>query len=212
MKLLLATKNKAKINYFGKKLKERGIDIVTLDELGIDIDVEETGITPIENATIKAKAYSKLCDYPTLAIDDCLYLNNVDDSVQPGTNVRRVNGKRLNDEEMITYYISLVNKYGTNNELKGYFWKACSIVYKDEAYAIDYKVDRVFTNRCSSVVYEGYPLASIQWIPKFNKFKSELNDEESKIVKDVEHEEIFDFILKTFNSIQNMSSKEKILK
>ena len=41
MKYLLATTNKAKIRYYGTKLKEKGIDIVTLNDLNVDVDVDE---------------------------------------------------------------------------------------------------------------------------------------------------------------------------
>lgn len=74
MKILLATTNKAKIRYYGNKLKQKGIDIVTLEELGITCDVDETGNNPIENAVIKAKAYYEISHIPTIALDDGLFL------------------------------------------------------------------------------------------------------------------------------------------
>lgn len=169
MKCLLATTNKAKIRYSGTKLKERGIEIVTLEELNIDCNVDETGKNPIENAIIKASAYNKLSCMPTIAIDEGLFLEGVPDNIQPGTNVRRVNGKRLNDVEMIEYYIDLVNKYGENGMLKGYFLKGVAIVNQDNTYTFDYKVNRCFTNKQSEVIDEGYPLASIQIVSPLNK-------------------------------------------
>lgn len=114
MKYLLATTNKAKIRYYGTKLKECGIEIVTLNELNIDCDIDEIGKNPIENAIIKASAYNKLSGMPTIALDDGLFLEGVPNDIQPGTHVRRVNNRRLNDIEMIEYYIDLVNKYGEN--------------------------------------------------------------------------------------------------
>lgn len=126
MKFLLATTNKAKIRYYGTKLKERGIEIATLEDLNIDCDIDEKGKNPIDNAIIKASAYSKLSGMPTIALDEGLFLEGVPDNIQPGTHVRRVNGKRLNDVEMIEYYIDLVNKYGDNGSLKGYFLKGGS--------------------------------------------------------------------------------------
>ena len=52
MKYLFATTNKAKIKYYANRLQENGIDIVTLEDLNITIDVEETGNDPVENALI----------------------------------------------------------------------------------------------------------------------------------------------------------------
>ena len=70
MNYLLATTNKAKIRYYGTKLKEKGLDIVTLNDLNIEIDVDETGKNPIENAIIKATEYNKLSNIPTIALDE----------------------------------------------------------------------------------------------------------------------------------------------
>lgn len=210
MKYLLATTNKAKIRYYGTKLKERGIEIVTLEDLNIDCDIDETGKNPIENAVIKASAYSKLSGMPTIALDEGLFLEGVPDNIQPGTHVRRINGKRLNDVEMIEYYIDLVNKYGDNGTLKGYFLKGVAIVNQDNTYTFDYKANRCFTNKQSNVIDEGYPLASIQIISSLNKFKSELTEEEEKTTMDVEQKDIFGFILNTIAEIEQEQTKKLI--
>lgn len=210
MKYLLATTNKAKIRYYGTKLKERGIEIVTLEDLNIECDVDETGENPIENAVIKASAYHKLSGMPTIALDEGLFLEGVPDNIQPGTHVRRVNGKRLNDIEMIEYYIDLVNKYGENGTLKGYFLKGVAIVNQNNTYTFNYKANRYFTNKQSEVIDEGYPLASIQIISSLNKFKSELTEEEEKITMDIEQKDIFEFILNTISTIEQEQNKKLV--
>ena len=202
MKYLLATTNKAKIRRYGTKLIEKGIDIVTLDDLNIDIDVDENGNNPIENAIIKATTYNKITNVATIAMDDGLFLNNVPDEMQPGTHVRRVNGKRLNDKEMIEHYISLVNKYGIDGELLGYFIKGVAIVNGNDTYTFEYKADRKFTNQQSKIIDEGYPLASIQIVQPLGKFKSELTEEEEMIAMNVERKNILNFILDTINTIE----------
>lgn len=202
MKILFATTNKAKVRYYANKLKEKGIDIVTLSDLDISIDVEEDGLNPMENAVIKAKAYAKISGLPTIALDDGLFLENVPKEVQPGTNVRRVNGKRLDDQEMIDYYIGLVNQYGSNGKLNGYFLKGVGISYQDSVIPFQKKTPRCFTNQRSKVIDEGYPLASIQIIPGVNKFKSELTKEEEEVTMDVEQKEIFEFMLETISNLE----------
>lgn len=207
MKYLLATTNKAKIRYYGTKLRELGIAIVTLGDLNIECDVSETGKNPIENAIIKASAYHKLSGMPTIALDDGLFLEGIPDSIQPGTHIRRVNGKRLNDMGMIEYYSDLVNKYGENGILKGYFLKGVAIVNQNKTYTFDYKANRHFTNKQSDVINEGYSLASIQFIPSLNKFKSELTEDEEKITVDMEQKNIFEFILNTISKIEQDETK-----
>ena len=209
MKYLLATTNKAKIRYYGTKLKEKGLDIVTLNDLNIEIDVDETGKNPIENAIIKATEYNKLSNIPTIALDEGLFLNGVPDEIQPGTHVRRVNGRRLDDNEMIDYYTSLVNQYGVNGKLRGYFLKGVAIVNGNNIFTFEYKANREFTNKKSEIIDEGYPLASIQIIESVGKFKSELTEEEEKNTMDVEQKDIFDFIL---NTITSMEQNKKLTK
>ena len=202
MKYLFATTNKAKVRRYGEKLKENGVDLVTLNDLDLELDVDESGKNPIENAIIKATAYNKATNMTTIAIDDGLFLDIVPDEVQPGTHVRRVNGKRLNDEEMIDYYISLVNKYGTNGELTGYFKKGVAIVTGDNTYTFEHKSGRKFTNKQSPKIDEGYPLASIQMIESLGKFKSELTHEEEEQLMKLEKEEITQFIINTIKKLE----------
>ena len=62
-KLLIATRNSGKIREFSRMLSELSTDIVFdvvgLDDLGIDIEVEETGSTFEENAVLKARQYAE---------------------------------------------------------------------------------------------------------------------------------------------------------
>lgn len=59
-KLILATNNKNKVNEIKKILKNFNLEILTLKDLSIDIDVEENGTSFAENALIKAKAIAQI--------------------------------------------------------------------------------------------------------------------------------------------------------
>lgn len=194
MKILFATTNPAKVKTYASRLIERGYELVTLKDLEIDIDVEENGTTPLENAIIKAKAYHKISNLPTIAMDEGLYLDNVPENLQPGTHVRRVNGKKLSDEEMITHYTNLVNQYGINGKLTGYFKKGIAILNNDKIDTFEIKAPRCFSNTRCETVTEGYPLASIQWIEEMNKYKAELTRAEENQLMSKEQKEILDFI------------------
>ena len=76
-KVLFATGNESKAKRFAKGLQERGIEVITLKDIDTDIEVEENGKDAIENAIIKAKAYSNIVDIPVFAMDDNLYIENV---------------------------------------------------------------------------------------------------------------------------------------
>lgn len=74
--IILASNNKDKV----KEVKEilKGYDIISMKEVGIDVDIEENGTTFEENALIKARAIMKLTGQITMADDSGLeidYLN-----------------------------------------------------------------------------------------------------------------------------------------
>ena len=69
MKVVLASKNPHKLVEISKITEKFGFDLVLQSELGVDIDVEETGTTFEENSLLKAEAVMKATGLPTLADD-----------------------------------------------------------------------------------------------------------------------------------------------
>lgn len=93
--LFYATNNKSKLHNMYYRLKDYPIKVVSPDDLGIHLDIEENGKTAIENALIKATEYYKVVGLPTIAGDSGLYIEGLRAEEQPGLYVRRVNGKFL---------------------------------------------------------------------------------------------------------------------
>ena len=69
MKVVLASKNRHKLEEISKITQQFDIELVLQSELGIDIDVEETGTTFEENSFLKADAVMKASGLPALADD-----------------------------------------------------------------------------------------------------------------------------------------------
>ena len=116
--VLFATGNESKVKRFQKGLLAKEIKIITLNDIDTkNIEIVEDGKNAIENALIKARAYARIQDIPVFAMDDNLYIEGIPEDKQPGMYVRRVNGKRLNDDEMIEYYSNLAHTYGENGKL-----------------------------------------------------------------------------------------------
>jgi len=113
VKVLIGTTNPAKVKRFEEFLPDSGIVFVTLKDLGIEAEPQETGNTPEENARIKAAFYGQFFDQ-VICNDSGLYFDSIplDDDRQPGLNIRAPQGQRLNDEEMIAYYSSLISQLG----------------------------------------------------------------------------------------------------
>jgi XTP/dITP diphosphohydrolase len=97
MKLLIATHNPGKRREFQGLLAGLPIDTVTLDEMGIHQEVDETGETLAENARLKAQAYSERTGLITLADDSGLEVDAL--GGEPGVMSKRYAGDLSTDAE-----------------------------------------------------------------------------------------------------------------
>ena len=69
MKVVLASKNPHKLVEIKQITDKFGFDLILQSELGVDIDVEETGTTFEENSLFKARAVMEATGLPALADD-----------------------------------------------------------------------------------------------------------------------------------------------
>ncbi len=124
MKLIYGTGNPAKLESMKRTLQGLPFEIISLtqaaEEEGISIlPIQETGDTPLENAQIKAETYYALFKKPVFSCDSGLYLWNYEtnqmlpEEEQPGIHIRGRGDRRFTDEELITHYTELVQKYGS---------------------------------------------------------------------------------------------------
>ena len=95
MRFVLATHNPGKLREMGEILKDFGIEVVSPKDLGINVDVEETGSTFAENAMLKAKAICKAADLPAIADDSGLCVDALNGA--PGVYSARYGGEGLDD-------------------------------------------------------------------------------------------------------------------
>ncbi len=100
MKILFFSNNQHKILEVKKLLSSMKIDILTLDEIGRQIVVEETGTNYLENALLKAKSASQLTGMPVLADDSGIEVDAIPDEL--GVFSARFGGPGLSDEEKNT--------------------------------------------------------------------------------------------------------------
>ncbi len=69
MRMIAATKNKGKVREIEKIFGDLGIEVIPAEEAGIDVEVEETGSSFIENSLIKARSIAMFCNDIVLADD-----------------------------------------------------------------------------------------------------------------------------------------------
>ncbi len=193
MRLLYATKNNSKIYNMRRRLKGLPIELVTPYDINVFIDVSEDATTPSENALKKAMAYYERTGIPTIAADSGLYILGLDDELQPGLFVRRVNGKELTDEEMIDYYSNLINSIGGRSD--AYYLTGLALVTKDGAHKVDIEEDHfILTSIRDKNNHRGNPLDALSIEPTCNKYYSEMTDEDIKNVGYKFEKECLEFI------------------
>ena len=78
MKVVLASKNQHKLVEISKITEKFDMELVLQSELGVDIDVEETGTTFEENSFLKAEAVMKATGLPALADDSGIAVDALD--------------------------------------------------------------------------------------------------------------------------------------
>jgi XTP/dITP diphosphohydrolase len=95
--LLLATSNLHKLEEFRAIFSDLHLRLLSLSDLQLTTDVEETGSTFAENAELKARAYAQMSQMLTLADDSGLEIDALGGA--PGVHSARYLGKETSYEE-----------------------------------------------------------------------------------------------------------------
>ena len=114
MKLLYGTGNPAKLKIMREYLIGLDVEVIGLNDVrGPVPKVEENGVSPAENAEIKARAYFDAWGIPVFSCDSGLYFDELPEEQQPGLFVRRApDGHEMSDEEMTAHYAALAAEHG----------------------------------------------------------------------------------------------------
>ena len=91
MKMVLASKNQKKLKELQAILGQLGAQCVLENEVGVDIEVEETGTTFEENSYLKAHVVMKATGLPAIADDSGLIVDALDGA--PGVYSARYGGE-----------------------------------------------------------------------------------------------------------------------
>lgn len=103
MKFVLASNNSGKLKEMKVMLSEMGYEIISQREAGLDLEVEETGTTFLENAFLKAEAACRLTGLPAIADDSGLVVEALNG--EPGVYSARYAGEDKTDKERNLYLL-----------------------------------------------------------------------------------------------------------
>lgn len=174
-KIIAATKNKNKVREFKEILPD--FDIITQEEAGIDLDVEETGTTFRENALLKARAIFEKTGISALADDSGLEVFAL--GGEPGVYSARYGGEGMDDRGRLE--LLLKNMENIDDELRGAQF-VCAIAFVTEEKT--YEVQGVCEG---SIIHEprgenGFGYDPIFYVSEFGKTTAEMSSDEKNAI------------------------------
>lgn len=117
MRLILASNNKNKLREFKQLVEGMDIELLSQSEVGLQLDVEETGTTFEENAYLKAKAVTDVLGCAAVADDSGLVVDALNG--EPGVYSARYGpGHDASDADRYNY---LLNKLGDEKNRRARF-------------------------------------------------------------------------------------------
>ncbi|MCL2044864.1 MAG: RdgB/HAM1 family non-canonical purine NTP pyrophosphatase [Oscillospiraceae bacterium] len=122
-KFVLATGNIGKVAEMSEILAGYGIQAVGRVKMGLNVDIEETGLTFIENAIIKAQSICDLTSLASIGDDSGLVVDALGD--QPGIYSSSYGGDELSDLERCMYLLANM-EHITQREAKFVCAVACA--------------------------------------------------------------------------------------
>jgi XTP/dITP diphosphohydrolase len=173
-KLLLATSNKGKAREYRALLRGVPYEITTMAEQGFTMDIEETGISFEENASLKATSLAAASGLLSLADDSGLEVDAL--GGEPGVRSNRYAGEDASDEDK---YLFLLEKLKDVPDEKRTAHFRCVIAIA----APDGKVE-LCSGECRGTITRepkgenGFGYDPVFYIPELGKTMAELTPEE----------------------------------
>lgn len=132
MELAIATNNADKAQEFSRILAPIGIRARSMKELGVTLDVEETGSVFEENAYLKAKALFEVLHAPVVADDSGIEVDALDG--RPGVYTARYAGEHATDEENIDKLLKDMEHVPQNQRTARFVCVLCVILNAQEQF------------------------------------------------------------------------------
>lgn len=179
-KLLVATRNPGKLKEISNFLSELPLEIVSLNDVGIKDDVEESGKSYEENSQIKALFYTKKSGLPTIADDGGIEISALNN--EPGIKSKRWLGENSTEQGIVNHMLKIAKELPTNNRT-AFFRTVISLALPDgRVWSVAGEVEGIIADKPYLRALKGYPYRSFFYLPKLQKYyhEDELTSEEEK--------------------------------
>lgn len=197
--LLSGTRNPARVEMLRHILRGLPVKILTLEDLCIDQQVEEDGLSTAANAEKKARFYYVLAGIPTLAMDGGLNIDRFPPEKQPGVLVKRAPGlgASATEAELLDYYIHELNQIG--GESAGTWTASQALALSAERVLVySYTFAVRFTTRRRGQPTPGRALDCIMLDPSSGRYYNELALDERPY-----HQATRDFLLQHLSDLDS---------
>lgn len=182
-KLLIGTGNQAKVNSYKKFLKDFDLEIISAKDLDIPVP-EEHGNTFEEEAVNKAKYYYEKSGIPTIVDDGGMEIEALNG--EPGVKSNRWAGHEMNDSEIIAEVMKRMKDVPAGKRACK-FTITIALATPFGIFTSHGGVEGIIAEKPSEKVIPHYPYRSVTYLPNYNKYWCEIDDEEEKILDHRKH-------------------------
>lgn len=176
-KIVLATGNAGKVREMASLLADAGMNVVAQTELGVG-SVEETGLTFVENAIIKARHAAKVTGLPAIADDSGISVDYLGGA--PGIYSARYAGTDGNDGANIVKLLAALDGVPAAQRQAHFNCVLVYIRHENDPTPI------ICHGRWAGMIAEqaqgegGFGYDPVFWLPKLNKTAAQLRPEEKQ--------------------------------
>jgi len=178
-KLIVASNNDHKIIEIKQILSQFPFEVLSLKEASINIDVEETGITFMENAYLKASEIFKLADGNMVLADDSgLSVESLDGA--PGIFSARFAGEHGNSKANNEKLLSILEGESEERRKAKFICAMVLIVNEDEVVKVQGEAEGVITAEFRGE--EGFGYDPLFFVKEYNKTFAQMSSEEKNAI------------------------------
>lgn len=174
-RIVIASGNRGKVDELRPLLRRLGLSPLAQTELGID-SIEETGLTFVENALLKARHASRLSRLPAIADDSGLEVDALDGA--PGIYSARYAGEGSSDSDNVGRLLK--DMQASTGEQRGANFRACLVLLRHEHDPAPVIAEGIWRGMIATAPRgdEGFGYDPVFFIPEHGKTAAELDPAE----------------------------------
>ena len=178
-KLIVASNNEHKINEIKQILSKLPLEVISLKEANIDIDVEETGSTFMENAYLKASEIFKVTQGNMVLADDSgLSVESLNGA--PGIFSARFAGVHGNNKANNEKLLSLLEGKNVDERKAKFICAMVLIINDNEIVKVQGEAEGIITAEFRGE--EGFGYDPLFFVEKYNKTFAQMTSDEKNAI------------------------------